>query len=70
MEIKIYTTETCSKCKQLMRFLWNKGIQFEEYPIEIPENFNQIKHLNVTEAPVIIVDWQYQWRDYFISHLK
>ena len=53
VQITIYTTPTCNKCRMLVSFLTDNKIEFEEK--DANEAHNEIKNTIFTSAPIVRV---------------
>lgn len=53
VQITIYTTPTCNKCRMLISFLTDNKIEFEEK--DANEAHNEIKNTIFTSAPIVRV---------------
>lgn len=55
-QVRIYTTEWCSYCKQAKRYFKNKGIRYAEYNIEKPSQARQeYQSLGGGGVPLILI---------------
>lgn len=61
MKIVVYTTRTCSYCKQVMKWLENKGKQYTTY--DVTDDIEMRKELyektSYTTVPIIQIGEQY-----------
>lgn len=55
MQLTIYTTEVCPKCKRLKDFLQAQGITFQTIDMQSPEGQTELKFNGIfaLEAPVL-----------------
>lgn len=72
LEITIYTTTTCNKCRMLIEFLNQNNVKYEEK--DANENWNEIKNTIFTSAPIIkVIKWDVMYMydmDWFMDFLR
>lgn len=57
MEVKIYTSKTCTYCNQAKEFMKENNIEFEELDVgSNPDARNQLISMGYRGVPVIVVD--------------
>jgi glutaredoxin-like protein NrdH len=63
-KIIVYTTERCSKCNKLKKFLESNSVQFEVADMATPEALTELRFNGVftVTAPVLQID------DTFLTH--
>lgn len=63
MEIKIYSTESCYKCKMIKQALTLKWVEFTE--LSAIDNYDDIKDCGYVSAPIICVNGAFMnWEEF------
>lgn len=54
MKVTVYTKDRCQPCRATMRYLDERGIEFEEKHTSDPVNLAEAKALGYLGAPVVV----------------
>lgn len=60
-QVKVYISEDCSECEELLAFLYEKNINYEEKNItKRREYLNELHQQNIFLTPVLIINHHYR----------